>query len=184
MSHRPSGASVDRPEKPPGLGQAVSVSNVGDNQPSPLHNQRILTTHADGEGMIDFERRMRGREEPESSPQASLRKLDDLLVCVRASLPVPQSRRDQPPTGACHPTRLSLGLPTESPQHTTGEVTEWPNVPVSKTGVPETVPWVRIPPSPLVFRNRPSTSTSKGFLIVKQGITAIDFRRTNPIGGR
>ncbi len=30
-----------------------------------------------------------------------------------------------------------------------GEVTEWPNVPVSKTGVPARVPRVRIPPSPL-----------------------------------
>ena len=33
-----------------------------------------------------------------------------------------------------------------------GEVTERPNVPVSKTGVPATVPRVRIPPSPLVKR--------------------------------
>ena len=29
-----------------------------------------------------------------------------------------------------------------------GEVTEWSNVPVLKTGVPSRVPWVRIPPSP------------------------------------
>jgi hypothetical protein len=29
-----------------------------------------------------------------------------------------------------------------------GEVTEWLNVPVLKTGVSETGPWVRIPPSP------------------------------------
>ena len=32
-----------------------------------------------------------------------------------------------------------------------GEVTERPNVPVSKTGVPATVPRVRIPPSPLSY---------------------------------
>ena len=32
---------------------------------------------------------------------------------------------------------------------TAGEVTEWPNVPVSKTGVGATSPRVRIPPSPL-----------------------------------
>ena len=32
-----------------------------------------------------------------------------------------------------------------------GEVTEWPNVPVLKTGVPSRVPGVRIPPSPLLF---------------------------------
>ena len=30
-----------------------------------------------------------------------------------------------------------------------GEVTEWPNVPVSKTGVSARAPRVRIPPSPL-----------------------------------
>jgi hypothetical protein len=29
-----------------------------------------------------------------------------------------------------------------------GEVTEWFKVPVLKTGVRESVPWVRIPPSP------------------------------------
>ena len=29
-----------------------------------------------------------------------------------------------------------------------GEVLEWSNRPVSKTGVPSRVPWVRIPPSP------------------------------------
>ncbi len=29
-----------------------------------------------------------------------------------------------------------------------GEVTEWLNVPVLKTGVRASVPWVRIPPSP------------------------------------
>ncbi len=32
-----------------------------------------------------------------------------------------------------------------------GEVTEWPNVTDSKSVVPETVPGVRIPPSPPLF---------------------------------
>lgn len=33
-----------------------------------------------------------------------------------------------------------------------GEVPEWPNGPVSKTGVPFGVPRVRIPPSPLAIQ--------------------------------
>ena len=32
-----------------------------------------------------------------------------------------------------------------------GEVAEWSNAPVLKTGVAETSPWVRIPPSPPDF---------------------------------
>ncbi|SPA39735.1 hypothetical protein CBM2606_A40074 [Cupriavidus taiwanensis] len=40
----------------------------------------------------------------------------------------------------------NLGFATR--QQVTGEVAEWSNVPDSKSGVPATVPWVRIPPSP------------------------------------
>ena len=36
-----------------------------------------------------------------------------------------------------------------------GRVTEWPNVPVLKTGVPARVPWVRIPPLPVEERGAP-----------------------------
>src|SRR4029077_6653435 len=43
----------------------------------------------------------------------------------------------------------------------TGEVTERLNVPVSKTGIRESVSWVRIPPSPpKPIPRRPSTSRS------------------------
>ena len=38
-------------------------------------------------------------------------------------------------------------------------MTEWPNVPVSKTGVPSRVPRVRIPPSPLVGCAQPTAET-------------------------
>ena len=34
-----------------------------------------------------------------------------------------------------------------------GEVAEWPKAPHSKCGVPERVPWVQIPPSPLCICN-------------------------------
>jgi integrase len=60
-------------------------------------------------------------------------------------------------------TRQSLGKRNSNdydphPKDHTGEVTEWPNVPVSKTGVPSRVPGVRIPPSPL-FMHPQSSST-------------------------
>jgi hypothetical protein len=50
---------------------------------------------------------------------------------------------------------------------TSGEVPERPIGPVSKTGVAATSPRVRIPPSPLDYRNRPSTKAPQGLLRVK-----------------
>ena len=38
--------------------------------------------------------------------------------------------------------------------HNRGEVTEWPNVAVSKTVGRASVPWVQIPPSPPVIDTR------------------------------
>ncbi len=55
---------------------------------------------------------------------------------------------------------------------TSGEVPERPIGPVSKTGVAATSPRVRIPPSPLDYRNRPSTKTPQGLLRVKAKFTA------------
>ena len=51
---------------------------------------------------------------------------------------------------ACGAARLRLEKPLARPSdfRPRGEVAEWSNVPHSKCGVPERVPWVRIPPSP------------------------------------
>lgn len=46
-------------------------------------------------------------------------------------------------------TRGAVGSPEAAGKP--GEVTEWPIVPVSKTGEPARVPRVQIPPSPLGF---------------------------------
>src|SRR3954466_2656702 len=42
-----------------------------------------------------------------------------------------------------------------------GQVSEWLKEPVSKTGIPATVSWVRIPPCPS-FRENPAHSPSSG----------------------
>jgi hypothetical protein len=48
---------------------------------------------------------------------------------------------------------------------TTGEVTEWPNVPVSKTGVGATSPRVRIPPSPYFLTTKTSQTYRRDRLV-------------------
>jgi hypothetical protein len=63
-----------------------------------------------------------------------------------------------------------------------GEVTEWLNVPVSKTGVRASVPWVRIPPSP-PFINL----CVLGKILVRSKLTIVDSgvgRRIVPVARR
>jgi hypothetical protein len=47
----------------------------------------------------------------------------------------------------------STGFSRSCVSHGRGEVTEWPNVAVSKTVGRASVPWVQIPPSPPVYND-------------------------------
>ena len=64
-----------------------------------------------------------------------------------------------------------------------GEVTEWPKVPVSKTGVGVTRPWVRLPPSPPAFAHLRETlrraSAGKPTVLIKTRAKAA--RRSIPL---
>ena len=73
------------------------------------------------------------------------------------------------------PQRLTLP-PTKCNYHArkpSGEVTERPNVPVSKTGVPVTVPGVRIPPSPL---QPPAAIVTRWLLLFCAMAVLLDFK--------
>ncbi len=62
----------------------------------------------------------------------------------RKTIPIHQPHR---PSLTWRSSPAPIIIPPQRP--TSGEVTEWPNVLVSKTSVPSRVPRVRIPPSPL-----------------------------------
>src|SRR5262245_12389421 len=83
----------------------------------------------------------------------------------------PHGRRDYPDEPAKSPrekllsaaslrTAVPLTLLDLPAKFARGEMTEWPKVPDSKSGVPVRVPWVRIPLSPLRAMHAPVGSAS------------------------
>ncbi len=51
-----------------------------------------------------------------------------------------------------------------------GEVAEWSNVPDSKSGVGASLPWVRIPPSPPVYK-----CPARGIFVLETSEIPVDF---------
>ena len=76
------------------------------------------------------------------------------------------------------------GATIQSPQGN-GEVAEWPNAPVSKTGMPERASRVRISPSPLINNTPAATSVAAGVCVLGSMTLCLSVLKTvlNSIAG-